>query len=151
MSAAGAAPHAIKVAMFWLSGSIYTLFLARKLQIFASTCNLFMSFLYLCALNRLRTMARRVAKPHTPSSSGPKTHRQTASKPSLRDYLLSTRDMVRSYQFHLILGIILSTITLMMIVAFVSFFFTGGNDYCVVFHFSDLKRILTAVALRGKR
>ena len=77
-------------------------------------------------------MARRVAKPHTPSSSGPKTHRQTASKPSLRDYLLSTRDMVRSYQFHLILGIILSTITLMMIVAFVSFFFTGGNDYSII-------------------
>ena len=55
MSAAGAVPHTIKVAMFWLSGSIYTLFLARKQQIFASTCNLFMSFLYLCALEILPT------------------------------------------------------------------------------------------------
>ena len=55
MSAAGAAPHTIKVAMFWLSGSIYMLFLTRKLQIFASTCNLFMSFLYLCALEILPT------------------------------------------------------------------------------------------------
>ena len=40
--------------------------------------------------------------------------------------------MVQSYQFHLILGIILSTITLMLIVAFVSFFFTGGNDYSII-------------------
>ena len=55
MSVAGATPHSIKVAMFWLSGSIYTLFLARKLQIFASSCNLFMSFLYLCALEILPT------------------------------------------------------------------------------------------------
>ncbi len=77
-------------------------------------------------------MARRVTKPNTSTSTGNKTHRQTASKPSLRDYLLSTRDMVQSYQFHLILGIILSTITLMLIVAFVSFFFTGGNDYSII-------------------
>ena len=55
MSVAGASPHAIKVAMFWLSGSIYMLFLTRKLQIFASTCNLFVSFLYLCALEILPT------------------------------------------------------------------------------------------------
>ena len=55
MSIAGVAPHTIRVAMFWLSGSIYTLFLARKLQIFSSTCNLFMSFLYLCALEILPT------------------------------------------------------------------------------------------------
>ena len=55
MTVAGAEPHTIKVAMFWISGSIYMLFLARKLQIFASTCNLFMSFLYLCALEILPT------------------------------------------------------------------------------------------------
>ena len=55
MSLAGASPQATKVAMFWLSGIIYTVFLTRKLQIFSSSCNLFMSFLYLCALEILPT------------------------------------------------------------------------------------------------
>ena len=45
----------IRTAMFWLSGSIYALFLLRKTQIFLSSCNLFVSFLYLCALEILPT------------------------------------------------------------------------------------------------
>ena len=44
-----------KVAMFWLSGAIYAMFLVRKLQIFTSNCNLFSAFLYLCALEILPT------------------------------------------------------------------------------------------------
>ena len=45
----------IRTAMFWLSGTIYTLFLVRKTQIFLTSCNLFASFLYLCALEILPT------------------------------------------------------------------------------------------------
>jgi hypothetical protein len=42
-------------AMFWISGAIYMIFLIRKMQIFTSCCNLFVSFLYLCALEILPT------------------------------------------------------------------------------------------------
>ena len=45
----------IRVAMFWLSGTTYALFLLRKAQIFLSSCNFLMSFLYLCALEILPT------------------------------------------------------------------------------------------------
>ena len=55
MSVCDADVHTIKITMFWLSGAIYTLFLLRKLQIFSSYCNLFVSFLYLCALEILPT------------------------------------------------------------------------------------------------
>ena len=55
MTACGADLHTIKITMFWLSGAIYTLFLIRKMQIFSSYCNLFVSFLYLCALEILPT------------------------------------------------------------------------------------------------
>lgn len=55
MSACGAGQHIIKTTMFWLSGTIYTLYLIRKMQIFSSGCNLFVSFLYLCALEILPT------------------------------------------------------------------------------------------------
>ena len=55
MSLSDANPQTIKVAMFWLSGALYLVFLVRKLQILMSGCNLFMSFLYLCALEILPT------------------------------------------------------------------------------------------------
>ena len=48
-------PTHIRTAMFWISGALYTLFIVRKTQIFLSSCNLFVSFLYLCALEILPT------------------------------------------------------------------------------------------------
>ncbi len=39
---------------------------------------------------------------------------------------------VQTYEFRLCSGIILSVITLMLVVAFISFFFTGGHDYSIV-------------------
>ena len=48
-------PLHIRTAMFWISGAIYMVFLLRKTQIFLSSCNLFVSFLYLCALEILPT------------------------------------------------------------------------------------------------
>lgn len=55
MSLTSATSDTIKVAMFWISGTIYLMFLVRKLQIFSSNCNLFSAFLYLCALEILPT------------------------------------------------------------------------------------------------
>ena len=46
---------AIKDAMICISGAIYAIFLIRKTQIFYSSCSIFVSFLYLCALEILPT------------------------------------------------------------------------------------------------
>ena len=78
-------------------------------------------------------MARRVPKPTPSNTTGTKPSRNHTSKPTLKDYLLRTRDMLASHQFQLIIGIILSTITVMLVIAFVSFFFTGGNDYSIIY------------------
>lgn len=51
----GATPGAIRVTCLWLSALIYGLYLLRKLQIFTSSCSLFVAFLYLCALEILPT------------------------------------------------------------------------------------------------
>ena len=45
----------IRTAMFWISGAMYLVFLLRKSQIFHSSCSLFVTFLYLCALEILPT------------------------------------------------------------------------------------------------
>lgn len=42
-------------AMLWVSGCIYLLFLIRKAQIFNTSCSIFASFLYLCALEIMPT------------------------------------------------------------------------------------------------
>ena len=78
-------------------------------------------------------MARRVPRPTPSNTTGTKPSRNHTSKPTLKDYLLRTRDMLASHQFQLIIGIILSTITVMLVIAFVSFFFTGGNDYSIIY------------------
>ena len=44
-----------KNAMLWISALIYLLHLIRKLQIFNSSCSIFIGFLYLCALEILPT------------------------------------------------------------------------------------------------
>ena len=45
----------IRTAMFWISGVMYIVYLVRKSQIFHSSCSLFVTFLYLCALEILPT------------------------------------------------------------------------------------------------
>ena len=76
-------------------------------------------------------MARRVTRPTTnPSSSNSRT--TTTNKPTLKEFFLNTQNVLHSYQFQLCAGIILSAITLMLIIAFISFFFSGGNDYSIV-------------------
>ena len=75
-------------------------------------------------------MSRRVTRPTTSSFSSTRTTR--TSKPNLRDFFHRTHEMVLSDQFRLSVGIILSVITLMLIISYISFFFSGGNDYSIV-------------------
>ena len=77
-------------------------------------------------------MARRVTKPHEPATTSGKPKNTSTQKKNFKDYILKTRETIGSYQFRLSMGIILSAITLMLIVAYISFFFTGGNDFSIV-------------------
>ena len=45
----------VRSAMLWVSALIYAIFLLRKIQIFYSSCSVFVAFLYLCALEMIPT------------------------------------------------------------------------------------------------
>ena len=55
LSFLGTEADTIKTAMIWISAVIYFIFVIRKIQIFASSYNYFIVFLYLCALEILPT------------------------------------------------------------------------------------------------
>ncbi len=55
LSFANVSAGIIRSAMLWISVFIYTLYMLRKTQIFASSFSIFTSFLYLCALEIIPT------------------------------------------------------------------------------------------------
>ena len=78
-------------------------------------------------------MARRVTRPTAvPSASGARQRPITVEKPGLKDFILSTRDVMMSSRFRLAVGIVLISVTLMLVIAYVSFFFTGANDFSII-------------------
>ena len=78
-------------------------------------------------------MARRVTRPTAvPSASGARQRPITVEKPRLKDFILSTRDVMMSSRFRLAMGIVLISVTLMLVIAYVSFFFTGANDFSII-------------------
>ena len=77
-------------------------------------------------------MARRVTRPSTPDSSGNRQRSANVDRPGFKDYVLTTRDMVMSNRFRLAMGIILIVITLMLFIAFISFFVTGAHDFSIL-------------------
>ena len=85
-------------------------------------------------------MARRVTRPTAvPSASGARQRPITVEKPGLKDFILSTRDVMMSSRFRLAMGIVLISVTLMLVIAYVSFFFTGAND-CSIIEQTDVRR-----------
>ena len=77
-------------------------------------------------------MARRVTRPTSSSTLDAKQKPITVENTGVKYFFLSTRDMVMSHRFRLATGIILSAITLMLVIAYVSFFFTGANDFSII-------------------
>ena len=85
-------------------------------------------------------MARRVTRPTAvPSASGARQRPITVEKPGFKDFILSTRDVMMSSRFRLAMGIVLISVTLMLVIAYVSFFFTGANDFSIIEQ-SDARR-----------
>lgn len=76
-------------------------------------------------------MARRVTRPTTPTS-GTREKPIIVEKTGIKDFMLTTRDMVMSQRFRLAMGILLIAITLMLVIAYISFFFTGANDFSII-------------------
>ena len=77
-------------------------------------------------------MARRITQPSAPRTSSTRNSNSSSNRPSLKEIFSSLQMWVQTYKFRLCSGIILSVITLMLVVAFISFFFTGGHDYSIV-------------------
>ncbi len=77
-------------------------------------------------------MARRITSPTAPRSTSTSNSNNSTPRPSLKEIFSSLQMWVQTYEFRLCSGIILSVITLMLVVAFISFFFTGGHDYSIV-------------------
>ena len=77
-------------------------------------------------------MARRITQPSAPRTTSTKNSNSKSNRPSLKEIFSSLQMWVQTYEFRLCSGIILSVITLMLVVAFISFFFTGGHDYSIV-------------------
>ena len=77
-------------------------------------------------------MARRITQPSAPRTTSTRNSNSSSNRPSLKEIFSSLQMWVQTYEFRLCSGIILSVITLMLIVAFISFFFTGGHDYSIV-------------------
>ncbi len=77
-------------------------------------------------------MARRITRPTVPTNSGVRQKNITVEKSGFKDFVLSSRDMVMSQRFRLALGILLIAIMLMLVIAYISFFFTGANDFSII-------------------
>ena len=77
-------------------------------------------------------MARRITQPSAPRTTSTRNSNNSSNRPSLKEIFSSLQMWVQTYEFRLCSGIILSVITLMLVVAFISFFFTGGHDYSIV-------------------
>ena len=75
-------------------------------------------------------MAARITRPTRPTTSA--TRSSTKHSTSNKQYWLSTQEFLSSQQFRLIVGILLLFISLMLIIAYISFFFTGANDMSII-------------------
>ena len=82
-------------------------------------------------------MARRVSRPTTTSASAEKQRPIKVDNPGVKDFFISVRNVLVSDRFRIASGIVLLATILMLLIAYVSFFFTGAEDYSIVKHMGD--------------
>ena len=76
-------------------------------------------------------MATRTTRPTRPTTSG--GNKSNATQPAKHGNLWqSLRTFFRSQQCQLIVGILLLFVALMLLIAYISFFFTGANDMSII-------------------
>ena len=79
-------------------------------------------------------MARRITRPTAPTTEGAKEKPIKVEKTGAKEFFRSVYDVVASERFRLATGIILIATTLMLVISYISFFFTGANDYDIIEH-----------------
>ena len=75
-------------------------------------------------------MAARTARPTRPMTEGKKLNSSNLSKHN--DFWQSLRSFFHSQQCQLIVGILLLFTALMLLISYISFFFTGANDMSII-------------------
>ena len=75
-------------------------------------------------------MAARTARPTRPTTEGKKLNSPNLSKHN--DFWQSLRSFFHSQQCQLIVGILLLFTALMLLISYISFFFTGANDMSII-------------------
>ena len=75
-------------------------------------------------------MAARTARPTRPTTEGKKLNSSNLSKHN--DFWQSLRSFFHSQQCQLIVGILLLFTALMLLISYISFFFTGANDMSII-------------------
>ena len=75
-------------------------------------------------------MAARTARPTRPTTEGKKLNSSNLSKQN--DFWQSLRSFFHSQQCQLIVGILLLFTALMLLISYISFFFTGANDMSII-------------------
>ena len=72
-------------------------------------------------------------RPTRPVAGTPRTSTTTTKKKDNKtSFWLSTQEFFKSQQFQLIAGILITVISLMTLIAYISFFFTGANDMSII-------------------
>ena len=69
-------------------------------------------------------------RPTRPVAGTPRT--STTKKDNKTSFWLSTQEFLKSQQFQLIAGILITVISLMTLIAYISFFFTGTSDMSII-------------------
>ena len=93
-------------------------------------------------------MAKRITKP-TRSTAGDTDTKpirvESAHKMTASEFLKTFRDILHSTRFRLIMGIVLLAVALMLLIAYISFFFTGANDYSIIEHAADRRAMRAGI------
>ena len=96
-------------------------------------------------------MAARITRPTRPTTGNSRS--TTAPKTPNKQYWRSTQEFFRSQQFQLIAGILLLFVSLMLVIAYISFFFTGASDMSIIEQAATRKAmregIMNALGLPG--
>ena len=77
-------------------------------------------------------MARRITRPSMPTTAGNTRKPITVKNTSVKDFFMSAWDIINSQQFRLVAAIVLIFTALILLIAYVSFFFTGANDASII-------------------
>ena len=77
-------------------------------------------------------MARRITRPTAQATTLNAEQPIVVEKTGAKNFFLSMCDIFMSHRFRLAMGIVLISITLMLVISYISFFFTGAADYSII-------------------